>query len=209
MRLYCWTSNPSSSRSYPRFLCIVPCINTITFLATDLIHRGEPIPENIPNNLDLILAADCVYFEPAFPLLVDTLCALVRRNIVNDPEPSLQPKPNHPQILFCYKKRRKVRRSVPRLSSFLLPPPPNFIHSNWYSVIPLTITSFAQSGFSNLVEACFNAVPSVQIHVCLSANAPCEPRLFTLYLWFSFLSCSTYFDCHDTSSLAMRFDATC
>lgn len=41
----------------------------------------------------MILAADCVYFEPAFPLLVQTLTQLSDVNT---------------EILFCYKKRRKV-----------------------------------------------------------------------------------------------------
>jgi len=40
------------------------------------------------------LAADCVYFEPAFPLLVKTLTDLV-------PDKSTE-------VLFCYKKRRKA-----------------------------------------------------------------------------------------------------
>ncbi len=43
---------------------------------------------------DLILAADCVYFEPAFPLLVQTLADLVPHRSTD--------------VLFCYKKRRKV-----------------------------------------------------------------------------------------------------
>lgn len=43
---------------------------------------------------DIILAADCVYFEPAFPLLAQTLVDLV-------PDQSVE-------ILFCYKKRRKA-----------------------------------------------------------------------------------------------------
>jgi predicted nicotinamide N-methyase len=43
---------------------------------------------------DLILAADCVYFEPAFPLLVRTLCDLVADQKT--------------EVLFCYKKRRKA-----------------------------------------------------------------------------------------------------
>ena len=34
-----------------------------------------PIPTTIQRP-DLILAADCVYFEPAFPLLVQTLSEL-------------------------------------------------------------------------------------------------------------------------------------
>ena len=42
---------------------------------------------------DLILAADCVYFEPAFPLLVHTLSELSDSTT---------------EILFSYKKRRKV-----------------------------------------------------------------------------------------------------
>lgn len=42
----------------------------------------------------MILAADCVYFEPAFPLLVKTLKDLV-------PDKSVE-------VLFCYKKRRKA-----------------------------------------------------------------------------------------------------
>jgi predicted nicotinamide N-methyase len=57
-----------------------------------LIFRGSPLSTDIPR-LDLILAADCVYFEPAFPLLVQTLSDLADTTT---------------EILFCYKKRRKV-----------------------------------------------------------------------------------------------------
>ena len=63
-------------------------------LADTFFARGEPVPADIPKP-DLILAADCVYFEPAFPLLVQTLAELV-------PDRSTE-------VLFCYKKRRKVR----------------------------------------------------------------------------------------------------
>jgi len=56
------------------------------------LNWGCPIPENIPRP-DIILAADCVYFEPAFPLLVQTL---------SDLSDSMT------EILFCYKKRRKA-----------------------------------------------------------------------------------------------------
>ncbi|KAM6495633.1 putative methyltransferase domain containing protein [Amanita muscaria] len=49
-------------------------------------------PGNIPRP-DIILAADCVYFEPAFPLLVQTLDDLSDSST---------------EILFCYKKRRKA-----------------------------------------------------------------------------------------------------
>ncbi|KAI0347028.1 hypothetical protein BDW22DRAFT_1321329 [Trametopsis cervina] len=57
------------------------------------LNWGEPLPTDIPP-FDLILAADCVYFEPAFPLLVQTLDQLATRG--------------DPEILFCYRKRRKA-----------------------------------------------------------------------------------------------------
>ncbi|KAI0092566.1 putative methyltransferase-domain-containing protein [Irpex rosettiformis] len=57
------------------------------------LNWGGPLPEDLPR-FDLILAADCVYFEPAFPLLVQTLDDLSRRD--------------DSEILFCYKKRRKA-----------------------------------------------------------------------------------------------------
>ena len=59
----------------------------------EIRSRGSPIPANIPRP-DIILAADCVYFEPAFPLLVQTLSDLSG---------------SATDVLFCYKKRRKVR----------------------------------------------------------------------------------------------------
>ncbi|CDO74096.1 hypothetical protein BN946_scf185043.g146 [Trametes cinnabarina] len=57
------------------------------------LNWGEPIPDSIPEP-DLVLAADCVYFEPAFPLLVKTLVDLVHDLST--------------EVLFCYKKRRKA-----------------------------------------------------------------------------------------------------
>jgi len=54
---------------------------------------AKPVPREMARP-DLILAADCVYFEPAFALLVDTLDALT-----SDPAT---------EVLFCYKKRRKA-----------------------------------------------------------------------------------------------------
>ncbi|OJT07341.1 hypothetical protein TRAPUB_1807 [Trametes pubescens] len=57
------------------------------------LNWGEPLPSDLPQP-DLILAADCVYFEPAFPLLVRTLADLVHNTST--------------QVLFCYKKRRKA-----------------------------------------------------------------------------------------------------
>jgi len=54
--------------------------------------RGEPLSDDLPRP-DLVLAADCVYYEPAFPLLVQTLSDLVGERT---------------EVLFCYKKRRKA-----------------------------------------------------------------------------------------------------
>ncbi|KAJ7228956.1 putative methyltransferase-domain-containing protein, partial [Mycena pura] len=68
-------------------------INKLSSLCTVAeLNWGEPIPVDIPRP-DVILAADCVYFEPAFPLLIQTLCDLVG---------------NSTEVLFCYKKRRKA-----------------------------------------------------------------------------------------------------
>jgi len=55
------------------------------------LNWGSP-PTDI-RRPDIILAADCVYFEPAFPLLVKTLDDLSDQTTV---------------IFFCYKKRRKA-----------------------------------------------------------------------------------------------------
>ncbi|KAH8989339.1 putative methyltransferase-domain-containing protein [Lactarius hatsudake] len=60
---------------------------------------SKPLPEHLPQP-DIVLAADCVYFEPAFPLLVATLAALV--------PPPHESAPMAPEVLFCYKKRRKA-----------------------------------------------------------------------------------------------------
>lgn len=54
---------------------------------------GAPTPANIPQHPDIILAADCVYFEPAFPLLQQTLQDLIGETTV---------------CYFCFKKRRRA-----------------------------------------------------------------------------------------------------
>jgi protein N-lysine methyltransferase METTL21A len=56
------------------------------------LFRGTDLPPDIPRP-DVILAADCVYFEPGFPLLAKTLADLADQST---------------EVLFCYKKRRKV-----------------------------------------------------------------------------------------------------
>ncbi|KAF2280584.1 uncharacterized protein EI97DRAFT_428674 [Westerdykella ornata] len=54
---------------------------------------GTPPPSNIPSHPDIVLAADCVYFEPAFPLLQQTLKDLIGEKTV---------------CYFCFKKRRRA-----------------------------------------------------------------------------------------------------
>ncbi|KII95938.1 hypothetical protein PLICRDRAFT_170534 [Plicaturopsis crispa FD-325 SS-3] len=61
------------------------------------LNWGEPLPTTLSakyTSPDVILAADCVYFEPAFPLLVHTLVLLTSDA--------------RTEVLFCYKKRRKA-----------------------------------------------------------------------------------------------------
>ncbi|KAK2750212.1 hypothetical protein FQN55_002357 [Onygenales sp. PD_40] len=65
---------------------------------SDIVHPavldwGEPIPETVVSNPAIILAADCVYFEPAFPLLISTLQTLLGPDSV---------------CYFCFKKRRRA-----------------------------------------------------------------------------------------------------
>ena len=67
---------------------------------------GSPLPETIPpeyKSPDIILAADCVYFEPAFPLLLETLKSLMGLDVgaVSRRNPG-------PTCWFCMKKRRRA-----------------------------------------------------------------------------------------------------
>ena len=64
---------------------------------------GSPLPDTIPDRYrwpDVILAADCVYFEPAFPLLLETLEELLGRPNRDGDEG------NNPVCWFSMKKRR-------------------------------------------------------------------------------------------------------
>ncbi|KAK7942977.1 methyltransferase-domain-containing protein [Apiospora aurea] len=61
-----------------------------------VLNWGEPLGSDVINfKPDVILAADCVYFEPAFPLLLATLSDLL----------ALCPSAT---IYFCFKKRRRA-----------------------------------------------------------------------------------------------------
>jgi len=54
----------------------------------------------VPNEVDVILAADCAYFEPSFPLLLGTLQRFLGTRTV---------------LWFCYKKRRKADKDMVRM----------------------------------------------------------------------------------------------
>lgn len=58
-----------------------------------VLDWGSPLPEAIPQHPAVILAADCVYFEPAFPLLKSTLQDLMGPESV---------------CYFCFKRRRRA-----------------------------------------------------------------------------------------------------
>ncbi|KAG5304024.1 methyltransferase domain-containing protein [Histoplasma capsulatum G186AR] len=59
-----------------------------------VLEWGRPLPETVPSTTAIILAADCVYFEPAFPLLLSTLQSLLTSS--------------HSLCYFCFKKRRRA-----------------------------------------------------------------------------------------------------
>ncbi|CAG8042957.1 unnamed protein product [Penicillium olsonii] len=69
-----------------------------------ILNWGEPIPKQIPSKPDVIIAADCVYFEPAFPLLIATLQDLLGPNSV---------------CYFCYKRRRRADQRFMKLAKKL------------------------------------------------------------------------------------------
>ncbi|KAK9249310.1 putative methyltransferase-domain-containing protein [Lipomyces tetrasporus] len=63
-------------------------------VSAEVLDWGTDLPDNYINPCpDVILAADCVYFEPAFPLLEKTLLDLTGDNTL---------------VLMSYKRRRKA-----------------------------------------------------------------------------------------------------
>ena len=64
-----------------------------TKVSASIYDWGSAPPPSIPSRPDVILAADCVYFEPAFPLLQQTLQDLIGENTV---------------CYFCFKRRRRA-----------------------------------------------------------------------------------------------------
>ena len=75
---------------------IAPRFTRALFQFYLIIVRAKPIPE-LPQPPDIVLAADCIYLEATFPLLVSTLVALVPT-----------PPGRAPEVLLSYKKRRKA-----------------------------------------------------------------------------------------------------
>jgi protein N-lysine methyltransferase METTL21A len=79
-------------------------LNSLTSKVQAAVYDwGSPVPDPAPTSSraaklktphpDVVLAADCVYFEPAFPLLLQTLNDLIGPETV---------------CYFCFKKRRKA-----------------------------------------------------------------------------------------------------
>jgi predicted nicotinamide N-methyase len=62
-------------------------------VSASIYDWGVPTPSQLPAHPDIILAAECVYFEPAFPLLQQTLKDLIGANTV---------------CYFCFKRRRRA-----------------------------------------------------------------------------------------------------
>ncbi|KAL8642811.1 MAG: hypothetical protein Q9228_000551 [Teloschistes exilis] len=62
-------------------------------ISADALEWGSSISPKIPPKPDVLLAADCVYFEPAFPLLLQTMQELMGPETV---------------CYFCFKKRRRA-----------------------------------------------------------------------------------------------------
>jgi hypothetical protein len=67
--------------------------NLETKVDASIYDWGEPAPSQLSAHPDILLAAECVYFEPAFPLLQQTLKDLIGDNTV---------------CYFCFKKRRRA-----------------------------------------------------------------------------------------------------
>lgn len=69
-------------------------LNSLTSTVEAVIYDwGDAPPASVPQHPNIVLAADCVYFEPAFPLLQKTLQDLIGENTV---------------CYFCFKKRRRA-----------------------------------------------------------------------------------------------------
>ncbi|KAF2004949.1 hypothetical protein P154DRAFT_22972 [Amniculicola lignicola CBS 123094] len=93
----CKTTSPIHITDQIPMLELMKCNIVLNDLSDKVVASlydwGTPPPPTIPLHPDVILAADCVYFEPAFPLLQRTLKDLIGANTV---------------CYFCFKKRRRA-----------------------------------------------------------------------------------------------------
>ncbi|GJJ07389.1 hypothetical protein Clacol_001591 [Clathrus columnatus] len=92
---------------------------------------AHSLPSSIPATPDLVLAADCVYYEPAFPLLINTLSALTTSKKT--------------EVLFCYKKRRRHAHATRRTLWTQLPKTTNLNHHSKFFLSNATYLSSSQS----------------------------------------------------------------
>ncbi|KAL9030539.1 MAG: hypothetical protein Q9196_001360 [Gyalolechia fulgens] len=65
----------------------------LTPTSAHILEWGSPIPTSVHSPPGILVAADCVYFEPAFPLLLQTMQDLIGPDTV---------------CYFCFKKRRRA-----------------------------------------------------------------------------------------------------
>jgi len=77
-----------------------PSILPTTLLVPLQFSWGSPLPNTLPLEPDIVLAADCCYLEESFPLLLKTLADLIGEETV---------------CWFCYKKRRRADRDMIRM----------------------------------------------------------------------------------------------
>lgn len=93
---------------------------------------GSSKPDDIATP-DVLLAADCVYFEPAFPLLQQTMLDLIGDNTV---------------CYFCFKRRRRADLNFVKVCKKLFtveeledPDRPTFSRENLFLLVILTLKS--------------------------------------------------------------------
>lgn len=117
-----WGSTPTIPASVSEILQPSPTSLPIDITTPDSASASASWPQHQPPHQtrpDIILAADCVYFEPAFPLLLHTLQNLLQRpaNLSSPPDltspansiaRATATTPPQPICYFCFKKRRKA-----------------------------------------------------------------------------------------------------
>ena len=75
-------------------------IRDTSLVLPSVLSWGQDLPPGIPEEPDVILAADCVYFEPAFSLLLETMRELIGQETV---------------CYFCFNKRRRADEDMKKI----------------------------------------------------------------------------------------------